>query len=116
MIIALGAFAGYRYFVADSRQISSIAVLPFANAAGDRETEFLSDGIAETLINDLARMPQLKVIGRSSAFRYRGREAEPQTIGQELNVGSFLSGRVLLRGDSLIVQVDLIKTDDAAQL
>ncbi|HEX6127180.1 MAG TPA: hypothetical protein VFZ23_17540 [Pyrinomonadaceae bacterium] len=57
MIIALGAFAGYRYFVADSRQISSIAVLPFANAAGDRETEFLSDGIAVTLINDLARMP-----------------------------------------------------------
>jgi TolB-like protein/Tfp pilus assembly protein PilF len=116
-IIVLGGFFGYRYLIAPgSGQINSIAVLPFANASGDKETDFLADGIAETLINGFTKIPELKVTARSTAFRFRGREGEPVEIGRELNVGSILTGRLMQRGDQLSVQVDLIQTSDGVQL
>lgn len=115
LLSAIGFFA-YRYFTSTSKQIESIAVLPFANASGDREAEFLSDGIAETLINNFTKIPNLKVTARSTAFRFRGREDEPQAVGRELGVRAVLTGRVLQRGDSLSVQVDLIDAFDGAQI
>jgi len=116
-IIVVGGFFGYRYFnVASSGQINSIAVLPFANATGDKEAEFLSDGIAETLINNFTKIPELKVTARSTAFRFRGREGEPLEVGRELKVSSMLTGRFMQRGDQLSIQVDLINTSDGAQI
>lgn len=114
--ILVGGFIGYRYFYSGSGQISSIAVLPFANATGDRETDFLADGLAETLINNFTKIPDLKVAARATAFSYRGREGEPKAIGAELGVGSLLTGRLMQRGDRLSVQVDLINTSDGAQI
>lgn len=115
--IVLGGFFGYRYFnSADSGRINSIAVLPFANASGDKETDFLADGIAETLINNFTKIPELKVTARSTAFRFRGREGEPVEVGRELKVGSMLTGRLMQRGDQLSVQVDLISTSDGSQI
>ncbi|MEO7539914.1 MAG: hypothetical protein ABIV21_07790, partial [Pyrinomonadaceae bacterium] len=92
------------------------AVLPFTNASGDKESEFLSDGIAETLINNFTKIPELKVAARSTAFRYRGREGEPKEIGLELGVGSVLTGRLLQRGDNVNIQVDLVNTSDGVQI
>jgi TolB-like protein/Tfp pilus assembly protein PilF len=117
VVVLAGGFFGYRYFsVAGGDQINSIAVLPFANTTGDKEAEFLADGIAETLINNFTKIPELKVTARATAFRFRGREGEPLEVGRELKVDSMLTGRVMQRGDQLSVQVDLISTSDGAQI
>ena len=115
--IAVGYFIARPYLLAKSTSaIESIAVLPFVNASGDKETEFLSDGISETLINNFTRIPTLRVTARSTAFRYKGKDFEPQQIGSELGVGSVLTGKLLQRGDTLTIQVDLIKTSDGIQI
>lgn len=115
-IVALGGFLGYRYFrQAAADQINSIAVLPFANDTGDKEADFLAEGIAETLINNFTRIPELKVAARSTAFRFRGREGEPVEVGRELKVGSMLTGRVMQRGDQMSIQ-QRIATDVSSQL
>ena len=94
--------------------IESIAVLPFTNA--DPNTEYLSDGITESLINSLSQLPQLKVIARTTAFHYKGKEADPRTVGRDLDVDAVLTGKVVQQGDSLIVQAELVKTSDGAQM
>ena len=94
--------------------INSIAVLPFANA--DPNTEYLSDGITESLINSLSQLSQLKVIARTTAFRYKGRDADSRTIGQDLKIDAVLTGRVTQQGETLTVQVDLVNAADGAQL
>ena len=115
-LIVLAGFGVYRYLSPSPGQINSIAVLPFANTSGDKETDFLSDGIAETLINNFTRIPELKVTARSTAFRFRGREGEPKEIGRELGVGSILTGTVQRRDTSVAIQVDLINTSDGTQI
>src|ERR1700730_11859653 len=94
----------------------SIAVLPFENAIHDADTEYLSDGIAEALINSLTELQQLKVIARSTAFRYKGKQIDPQGVGRELNVRTVLMGVVRQAGDRLNVQVDLVDATTGAQL
>jgi TolB-like protein/Flp pilus assembly protein TadD len=94
----------------------SIAVLPFENASGNAETEYLSDGISEALINSLTELQQLKVIARSTAFRYKGKEIDPQAVGRELKVRAVLMGLVRQVGGRLNVQVDLVDATTGAQL
>ena len=94
----------------------SIAVLPFDNATRNADTEYLSDGIAEALINSLTELQQLKVIARSTAFRYKGKQIDPQGVGRELNVRTVLMGVVRLGGDRLNVQVDLVDAVTGSQL
>jgi len=94
----------------------SIAVLPFVNVGGDQNLEYLSDGISETLINSLTQLQRLHVTARASAFRYKGKEADPQTIGRELNVRTVLMGRVRQNGEMVNVQVDLVDATTGAQL
>jgi TolB-like protein/Flp pilus assembly protein TadD len=98
------------------RKISSLAVLPFENLAADAETEYISDGITETLIHSLAQLSGLRVIARSTAFRYKGSKADPQNIGRELNVGAVLAGRILQRGDGLVVTAELVDVANGWQL
>ena len=108
-IIVLGGFFGYRYFApANSKQIESIAVMPFVNESGNADVEYLSDGMTETLISSLSQLPNLNVKARSSVFRYKDRETDAQTIGKELNVQAILNGRVLQRGQELILYVELV--------
>jgi TolB-like protein/Flp pilus assembly protein TadD len=97
------------------KAICSIAVLPLANANGDLEMEYLSDGITESVINTLAQLPYIRVVARSTVFRYKGREVDVQGVAAELNVEAVLTGRVSVRGDLLNVQVDLINVADQAQ-
>jgi eukaryotic-like serine/threonine-protein kinase len=98
------------------KSIDSIAVLPFANAMKDPESEYLSDGITEGIINKLSQLPKLKVMARSTVFRYKGRDADAQTVGRELRVRAVLSGRLQHVGDRIIIGVELVDSLDGAQL
>src|SRR5215831_374775 len=96
--------------------IESLAVLPLVNASGDPDSEYLSEGIAETLINSFSQLPKLRVVQRSKAFRYKGANLDLQETGHELNVQAILTGRVLLRGDTMLIKMELVDVDQDAQL
>lgn len=107
-VAVVGGFFAYRYLAPASGRIDSIAVMPFVNESGNAEVEYLSDGLTETLIGSLTRVPDLNVKARSSVFRYKGRGADATTIGRELNVQAVLNGRVSKRGDQLILSLELV--------
>ena len=88
--------------------ITSIAVMPFVNEGGKAELEYLSDGMTDTLISSLSQIPTLNVKARSSVFRYKGKETNPQTIAKELNVQALLNGRIAQRGDQLTLTLELV--------
>jgi eukaryotic-like serine/threonine-protein kinase len=90
------------------KEISSIAVLPFVNSGNDPNTEYLSDGITESLINNLSQLPNLAVMARSSVFRYKGRDIDPQAVARDLKVQAVVTGRIVQRGDQIIVSSELI--------
>jgi TolB-like protein/tetratricopeptide (TPR) repeat protein len=94
----------------------SIAVLPFENASNDPNTEYLSEGISEALINGLTELQQLRVIARSTAFQYKGKDVDPRRVGRELQVAVVLTGKVRQMQDALSVQVDLVDASTGAQL
>jgi TolB-like protein/Tfp pilus assembly protein PilF len=94
----------------------SIAVLPLVNETADPETEYLSDGISESIINLLSRFPNLRVIPRTSAFRYKGREADLKAIGRDLKVRAVLTGKMIQRSNRLVVQTELVDVANDAQL
>src|SRR5213596_3553794 len=94
----------------------SIAVLPFENASNEPNTEYLSEGISEALINSLSELQQLRVIARSTAFQYKGKDVDPRRVGRELQVASVLTGRVRQSQDALNVQVDLVDAVTGAQI
>jgi TolB-like protein len=94
----------------------SVAVLPFNNARTDASTDYLSDGITEALIGSLARLPQLKVRSRDSVFRYKGKDLEVRTIGSELGVSVVVSGRVMLRGDTVEISAELTDVRDNTEI
>ncbi len=96
--------------------IDSIAVLPFVNETGDQNMEYLSDGITESIINSLSQLPNLGVIARSSVFRYKGRDTDAQTVGNELKVRAVLTGRVVQRGENLSISIELVDTSNNHQL
>ncbi len=97
-------------------RIDSIAVLPFRNVSGDPNTEYLSDGITEHIINSLSRLRKLRVIPRSTSFHYKGKESDGREVGVELKVRAVLTGRVIQRGDDLNIQVELIDVQEQSQL
>jgi TolB-like protein len=96
----------------------SIAVLPFTNAGGDTATEYLSDGITESLTDNLTRVPQLKVRSRNAAFRYKGKDkdVDAKTIGNDLGVAVLVTGRVLSQGDSIEVNAELTDVRDNTEI
>ena len=96
--------------------INSLAVLPLANISADPNAEYLSDGITETIINNLSRLPKLKVMARSTVFRYKGQEIDPKVIGNDLSVRAVMTGRVLQIGDELLITTELVDVRDGSQL
>jgi eukaryotic-like serine/threonine-protein kinase len=117
LLLALTAavyFAATRYFA--ERRIDSIAVLPFSNASNNPDAEYLSDGISEGLINRLSRLPGVKVIARTSSFRYKGKEIDPQEVAQALGVKAVLTGRVSERGNRLLISAELMDARDKTQI
>lgn len=98
------------------KAIDSIAVLPFANVGGDPNTEYLSDGITESLINNLSQLPNLTVMSRNSVFRYKGQEADAQVVGRDLKVQAVLTGRMVQHGDSLSISAELVDVHNNSHL
>jgi eukaryotic-like serine/threonine-protein kinase len=117
-VLLIAAVAGVWYVRGRSggSQIESIAVIPFANSGGNADTDFLSDGLTESLISGLAHVPQLKVKSRNSVFRYKGKDIDVQKVGKELTVDALLTGRVVQRGDNVQVSADLTKVDDNTEI
>ena len=118
-VVALALLAGAGFLWrsrAGQDQITSVAVMPFVNASNDPNSEYLSDGITESLINNLSQLPNLVVMARSSVFRYKGRDVDPQTVAKELKVQALVTGRVVQRGDQLIISSELIDARSSRNL
>jgi adenylate cyclase len=94
----------------------SIAVLPFDNQNRDPDTDYLSDGIPESIINSLSQLPNLKVMSRNSVFHYKGKDTDAQTVAKELKVQAVLTGRMTQRGDGLSISVELINAQDNSEI
>jgi eukaryotic-like serine/threonine-protein kinase len=118
-LLLLAVAAAAAYFIRQAlrpRAITSIAVLPFLNVSGDKADDHLSDGLSESLIDALSALPDLKVIARSSSFRYRGSEVDPQETARVLGVEALVMGRVTRRGDELQVRAELVDAGERANL
>ena len=118
VLVAVGLYRGLVHSPAPAvvGAIDSVAVLPFENVGGDPDREYLSDGVAEALLNALSRLPDLKVIARSTSFRFRGKEVDPRQVGRDLKVGAVLTGRVSQRGDTLVIGAELVDVAQGTQL
>ncbi len=112
----LALVAWFTLFRGRGEAIDSVAVLPFVNVSADPQTEYLSDGITESVINNLSQFRSLRVMARSTVFRYKGKEADPQKVGQDLHVGAVLTGRLQERGDTLVIQAELVDVSKGTQL
>ncbi|MGA2623735.1 MAG: protein kinase [Bacteroidota bacterium] len=112
IIIGLGIY----FLIPRTRVIDSIAVLPFINVNADSTIEYLSDGITENLINSLTQISNIRVIPRSTAFHYKGKDIDPREVGNTLKVRSLLTGRVIQRGGDLNIQLDLIDIETESQI
>jgi TolB-like protein len=110
-------YGAHRWFSTPSGSaINSLAVLPFTNVSGDANTDYLSDGITESLIANLAHVPDLKVKSRNSTFRYKGKDVDTQKAGNELGVSALVSGRVVPRGESIEVSAELTNVRDNTEI
>jgi adenylate cyclase len=124
VVIVAGAMSVGVFFLGrntssrQSTQLSakSIAVLPFANQNRDPDTDYLSDGIPESIINSLSQLPNLKVMSRNSVFHYKGKDTDAQAVARELKVQAVLTGRMTQRGDGLSVSVELINAQDNSEI
>src|SRR5215468_2171021 len=118
-VVSLGLFFLGRYTAGSAAPASiqkSIAVLPLINESGDPKDEYFSDGLSEELIAALAQISGLKVIGRSSSFRFKERKEEPKTIGEKLGVSTLLEGTVRKQGDKVRIVAELINAADGIEL
>jgi serine/threonine-protein kinase len=104
------------FFDKGNTTIDSIAVIPFVNVGADASMEYLSDGITESLISNLSQSPNLKVMSRNAVFGYKGRDLDPEAVGQALNVQAVLTGQMVQHGADLRLSLELVDTRDNRQL
>ncbi len=116
IVVLIGIGAYYLFILKPRPSITSMAVLPFANTGSDPNAEVLSDGFTENLINGLSRLPGIKMMSRSSVFRFKGKDIDPREVGKQLGVGAVLMGRMSQRGDALSVSVELVDTRDNSHI
>src|SRR5438445_3140101 len=117
MIVLVAVATSWRYFVPRGGQkIDSLAVLPFANVTADPNSEYLSDGITESLISSLSQLPDLAVRSRSSVFRYKGKDLDYQKAGNDLGVSALVTGRVTQRRDTIQVSAELTNVRNNTEL
>jgi eukaryotic-like serine/threonine-protein kinase len=116
LIVAVSSLTYLFYSARPASAIDSIAVLPLINASNDPNSDYLSDGITESIINNLSQLPQLKVMARSTVFHFKGKEIDPRDVGRQLGVRAVMAGRLLQQGDHLIVRTELVNVADGRQL
>ncbi len=114
-LLVLGV-AGFALYMGKNGSVQSIAVLPIVNENADTGMDYLSDGVTESIINNLSQLQDLRVMARSTVFRYKGRQTDLKSIGRELKVDSILTGSIKHQLDKLIVKVELVRVSDGSQL
>ena len=112
VILLIGFFAYFSKFTNGTETIDSVAVLHFVNGSGDPQTEYLADGISDSVINSLTRLNNLRVVSLNSVLRYKGKQVDPQVVGRELNVQAVLVGRMAKRGADLTISAELVDVRD----
>ena len=115
-ILLFAAVAGVYWFVRNDEVIDSIAILPLANHNNDPNLDYITDGVTETLIGNLSKLPKLKVMSRTTVFRYKKQEVDPVAVGRTLNVEALLTGRLEKRDQTLIITLELVSTRDNSRL
>ncbi len=116
-VVAIAAIVGALLWRGSgARTVGSMAVLPFVNSTADANNEFLSDGLTEDLISTISQLPNMKVMARSTVFRFKGKEDDPAKIGQQLKVDAVLTGRISKRGDDLSIATDLVNVSDGTEI
>jgi serine/threonine protein kinase/tetratricopeptide (TPR) repeat protein len=114
--VSVLVYAILRNNVVSGHPIDSVAVLPFVNASGDPNSEYLSDGISESIIDSLSQLPQLQVMARSTVFRYKGKNPDALMVGKELHVRGVVSGQLIQRGDRVIIRASLTDVKNGTQI
>jgi len=115
-VFFLGRYTSSKLSESSQLPVKSIAVLPFENQNRDPDTEYLSDGIPESIINSLSQLPNLKVMSRNSVFHYKGKGMDAPAVAKELKVQAVLTGRMTQRGDGLSISVELINAQDNSEI
>jgi serine/threonine-protein kinase len=118
-VVGVLAVAGWLYFFrgpGPGKSLDSVAVLPFVNVSNDPNTEYLSDGITESLIGTLSQLPNLRVMARDTVFSYKGQRVDPRKAGRDLKVEAVVTGKITERADTLVVQADLVRVADGSEL
>jgi eukaryotic-like serine/threonine-protein kinase len=116
LVAVLTTIVGALLFISWRPPINSVAILPFVNDSKDPNAEYLSDGLTESIINSLSQLPNLKVMSRNAAFRFKDPNLDPLEAGRSLNVGAVLTGRLVKLDDRLVIKTELIKVEDGSQL
>jgi TolB-like protein/Tfp pilus assembly protein PilF len=116
LVLAAMAAGGYYFLHRTPSAIDSVAVLPLANATSNSEMDYLADGITEGVINHLSRLPRLRVMARSTVFRYRQAQQDPLQIGRDLKVGAVIVGRLTQHGDTLNVETEMVDVSNGSQI
>jgi len=116
IVLAALAAGGYYFLHRAPSAIESVAVLPLANTTSNSEMDYLADGITEGVINHLSRLPGLRVMARSTVFRYRGAQQDPIQIGRDLKVAAVIVGRLNQHGDTLNVETEMVNVSNGAQI
>ena len=115
-VLLIALTAGGYWMIRNDEVIDSIAILPLANQNSDPNLDYITDGITETLIGNLSKLPKLKVMSRTTVFRYKKQEVDPVAVGQTLNVEALLTGRLEKRDQTLIITLELVSTRDNSRL
>jgi serine/threonine protein kinase/tetratricopeptide (TPR) repeat protein len=116
LVLAAVALGGYYVLHRTPSAIDSVAVLPLTNATSNSEMDYLADGITEGVINHLSRLPGLRVMARTTVFRYRGAQQDPLQIGRDLKVGAVIVGRLNQHGDTLSVETEMVDVSNGSQI
>ena len=116
LVLAAGAAGGYFFLHRTRGAIDSVAVLPLANTTSNSEMDYLADGITEGVINHLSRLPGLRVMARTTVFRYRQAQQDPLQIGRDLKVGAVIVGRLTQHGDTLNVETEMVDVRNGSQI
>lgn len=116
VILLLGLMAWRNSASKREQAIDSLAVLPLFNASSDQETEYLCDGITESIISSLSQIPSLRILSRSTVFNYKNKVIDPQELGNKLKVSAVLTGKLTQRGDTLFIGTELVKVADGSQI
>jgi serine/threonine protein kinase/tetratricopeptide (TPR) repeat protein len=116
LVLAVLSAGGYYFLHRAPTGIDSVAVLPLTNATSNSEMDYLADGITEGVINHLSRLPQLRVMARTTVFRYRQAQQDPLQIGRDLKVSAVIVGRLTQRGDTLNVAAEMVDVSNGSQI